>query len=83
MTACHAELAAMTMSEVGFDDANAPFSYQPESRSSLPWTLNNPALSAAVAAPKLRAASSSTTAARRAERPLLSAAALGLKDPFR
>jgi hypothetical protein len=83
MTACHAELAAMTMSEVGFDDANAPFSYQPESRSSLPWTLNSPALGAVAAAPKPRAASSSTAAARRAERPLLSAAALGLKDPFR
>jgi serine/threonine-protein kinase len=83
MTASHAELAAMTMSEVGFDEANAPFSYQPESRSSLPWTLNNPALSAAAAAPKPRAASSSTSAARRAERPVLSAAALGLKDPFR
>jgi serine/threonine protein kinase len=83
MTAKRAELAAMTLSEVEFDDANAPFSYQPESRSSLPWTLNNPALSVAAATPKPRAASSSAATARRAERPPLSAAALGLKDPFR
>jgi hypothetical protein len=74
--------SARTMSEAGLYGASAPFSYQPEQ--SLPWTLNPPALTpAAAAAPKPHATSSSTAAVRRAERVLLSEAALGLKDPFR
>jgi serine/threonine-protein kinase len=80
-TAMCAGPATLTMSKAELDSANAPLSYQPECR--VPWPVNSPASNAAVAPAKPRTASSVTAAPRRAERPALSEAALGLKDPFR
>jgi eukaryotic-like serine/threonine-protein kinase len=80
-TARRTELAARTMAETAFETANADVSYQPER--SLPWTPSRPTPSVTATVPKPRAASSTTAAAPRAERPLFSEAALGLKDPFR